>query len=697
MMAGGEAPEDPDRYQRIKEAARARNAETSAAGRDIGDLPPVVKPKRKARAERDFRRFCESYFPLTFSLGWSADHLKVIGRIETAVLDGGLFALAMPRGSGKTTLCECAGLWAIVYGHRRFVVPIGASEAAGTEILDSLRTELEVNELLLEDFPEVCYPIVRLEGIANRCKGQLFKGERTRITWTDRELVLPTIPESKASGAVIRVAGITGRIRGLKHKTPEGVSLRPDLVIVDDPQTDESARSATQCEQRERILAGAVLGLAGPGSKISGIMPCTVIQRGDMADSILDRMKHPEWNGERTKMVYTFPTRTDLWGQYAELRAEGLRAGDAGAAATRFYRKHRKEMDAGAVVAWPARHNPDELSGLQHAMNLKIQNEAAFAAECQNEPLVEAATQGELTADEIAGKLNRRERGSIPIGAQLITAMIDVHEAALYWLVAAWEHDFTGAVIDYGTFPDQRIGYFSLRDLRFPLAKAVKASGLEGQLRAGLELLTSSILARSYSREDGAGLRVERCLIDANWGASTDVVYEFCRASPFAGVVVPSHGRYVGASSQPFTEYRRKPGDRVGHNWRMPNVAGKRAVRHVVFDANYWKSFVHSRLAVAMGDRGGLSLFGSRPADHRLLAEHLTSEYRVRTSGRGREVDEWRIRPERSDNHWLDCLAGAAVAASMQGAILAGTGGASPAAGRGARVSFAEIQRRKRG
>ena len=34
-----------------------------------------------------------------------------------------------------------------------------------------------------------------------------------------------------------------------------------------------------------------------------------------------------------------------------------------------------------------------------------------------------------------------------------------------------------------------------------------------------------------------------------------------------------------------------------------------------------------------------------------------------------------KLRPEASDNHWLDCLVGCAVAASMQGAVLPGTGG----------------------
>jgi phage terminase large subunit GpA-like protein len=209
-----------------------------------------------------------------------------------------------------------------------------------------------------------------------------------------------------------------------------------------------------------------------------------------------------------------------------------------------------------------------------------------------------------------------------------------------------------------------------------------------------LKSLTDDYLTREWSRDDGAAMRIERCLVDANWGTSTDVVYQFCRESSHSAIVVPSHGRYVGASSVPFSEYKRKQGDRVGHNWRMPNVQGKRAVRYVLFDSNYWKSFVYSRLAVAMGDQGCLSLFGRNPNEHRLLAEHLTAEYRVKTSGRGRTVDEWKLRVERSDNHWFDCLVGAAVAASMQGVVLAGTAVGPPP--KRSRVSFAELQRSKR-
>ena len=661
----------PLTYEEKKNAARNRNLALAMAGRDIGELPEVVNPERKKRCRTNFRMFCEEYFPETFSLEWSPDHLKAIHKIETAVLKGGLFALAMPRGSGKSSLTEVAAIWAMLYGHREFIMLIGATESAALELLDSLMTEFEINEHLSEDFPEVTFPIQQLDGIANRCAGQLYHGERTRITWTSNEIVLPTIKGSAASGIVVRVAGITGRIRGMKYKRPDGRSVRPSLVVIDDPQTSESAGSLEQTRKRIRVLAGDILGLAGPGQKISGIMPCTIIRPGDMADIILNRQTHPDWNGERTKMVYEFPKNMKLWEQYAEIRAEALREEGNFRRATEFYEAHRAEMDEGAKVSWEARYNHDEISALQHAMNLKFQDEIAFAAEYQNDPLPED-TGGEeiLSIDAICAKINGLPHNKVPLACDRITLFIDVQKALLFYVVTAWAENFTGSVIDYGSWPDQHRREFSLADANPTIQSEFPRAGLEGGLYAALTALTDDLLGREWEREDGAVLKIERALIDANWGTSTDLVYQFCRESRFAGVVLPSHGRYVGASSKPMTEYRKQPGDRLGFNWMMPSVAKKRAVRHVIFDSNFWKSFVHARLAVAIGDKGSLTLYGRIPGVHQLLAEHLTAEYRVKTSGRGRTVDEWKLKPEHHDNHWLDCLAGCAVCGSMLGCTL---------------------------
>lgn len=675
-------------YSRHKDKTRERQMRMTLAGREIGTIPPVGNKHDREACRLNFREFCETYFARVFTLKWSPDHLRIIAKIEDAVLRGGLFALAMPRGSGKTSLCETACIWALLYGHRRFVVLIGAEAGLATQSLNSIKSEFESNEPLGEDFPEVCYPITALEGITHRCKGQLLNGERTQIQWSADKVVFPTVPGSAASGSVIEVAGITGQIRGLKHKTAAGEAIRPDLVVIDDPQTDDSAASASQCATRERVLMGAVLGLAGPDKTIAGIMPCTVVRPADLADRILDRTRRPQWNGERTKMVYEFPADSKCWEQYAELRAEGLRAGDGGKAATNYYAANREMMDAGAVVAWPERYRPGELSAIQSAMNLKLQDEAAFFAEYQNEPLpLVMDGSRELVAAEIAERINRQPRGIAPAEATALTAFIDVGEHLLYYAVCAWEPGFTGYVVDYGTYPDQERPYFTAKDAAQTLGRVTQIATLEGSLYAGLTACADHILDRDYGP-----LRVGRCAIDAGWGMSTDIVFRWIKQSKFAPILYPSFGKYIGAGINPMHDWPVVGGQKRGNNWLVPlPKPGK--VRHLLYDTNHWKSFVSARLTMPLGERGSMTLFGERSAQHRCFADHMTAETATQTSGRGRTLEEWRIKPHKPDNHWWDCLVGCAVLASVEGITLADVGQPKKLV---QRVSYKEMQAARR-
>ena len=96
------------------------------------------------------------------------------------------------------------------------------------------------------------------------------------------------------------------------------------------------------------------------------------------------------------------------------------------------------------------------------------------------------------------------------------------------------------------------------------------------------------------------------------------------------------------------------------------------------FDAvEIWHEIRALRTA-AVGNTASLSLFGDHTDQHRLFAEHLTAECRVKTEGCSRTVDEWKLRPQRGDNHWFDGLVGCAVAASILGVVLAGTNSVRP-------------------
>lgn len=676
---------------------RSENRRDITAGYpEPGDL------ELRAACDRDFRLFCESYFPNAFYLAWGEEQLRAIEQMQRVVLEGGLFAFAMPRSSGKTALAVRASLWALLYGHRRFVTLLAATEEQAKALLRHFKVSIVDNEPLARDFRQVCYPIRQLENNGRRAIGQLFDGEQTQITWKDDRLTFPIMPDwacdgTNVSGSVIRVAGLTGgNIRGQSATLPSGEIIRPELVLLDDPQTRESAASPSQNATREAIIKGDVLGMSGPKKRIAALMACTVIRKDDMADLMLDRKRNPAWCGQKTKMMLSFPTAEKLWDEYKEIRLEDLVAERGTARCNEFYASRQAEMDAGGVVSWPARFNEDEISAIQHAMNLRIERgEAAYFAEYQNEPLpdVEENT-GDLTPDQIAAKVTRIPRHLVPMGCNRLTAFIDVQGNMLFYLVAAWKDDFGGQVIDYGVFPDQKRAYFTKRDAKIGFSDVFSGVGIEGQIRRALDDLTGRLLGRKWIRDDGAEMTIERCMIDSGWPVSTAVVKEFCRQSPHSAVLTPSKGIGVRASQRPMAEWKKDEGERKGMNWRVRSVDGSRYVRTAEYDTNYWKTFVHSRLATAAGDSGCLGLFGDKPSQHKLLADHLTAEFHVLVSEKGRSVDEWRPRPGSPDNDWLDCLVGATVAASIQGVSLPETASRTVVKAKKQTISLDELRRR---
>ena len=645
-----------------------KNAARKAA-QDIGEIPPIENPQRRHKAEGDFRFFCETYFADVFYLTWSDDHLRVISKIEKSVLQGGLFAFAMPRGSGKSALTRSAAIWAILIGRRRYVCLIGSATRQSLNLFQSVQAAFLGNELLLADFPEVVYPIRCLENSAHKQRGQRYNGELTYSIWGTHKIVIPTIPGSIASGSVITVDSLDSNIRGQSHTTMDGKIIRPDLVLVDDPQTRESARSADQTAQRLSTLNGDVLGMAGPGKKISGLLTCTKIYDKDLADQILDKDKNPEWQGECTKMVYAFPTNTSLWDKYSQIRADSLRAGNGGREATEFYMQHRDQMDVGVKVAWPDRFNEDEISAIQHAMNLMYRDEVAFFAEYQNDPVAQQSEEEVLTPEQVAEKINGRKRGEVPLRCQYLTAFIDIHDKLLFYVVCGWEEDFTGYVIDYGTYPDQKRLRFTLRKAQSTLQDIAPGMEKEGAVQAGLETLCRDLSSKEWPRAGGAAMRIDRLLIDTGYlpGIIENVRHKL------GSCIMASKGIGIKAANKPMSTYRRKAGERYGHNWYIPNVNKSNEFPHVAIDTNYWKSFAHDRLFTADGDRGALTLFGKSPNLHRLFAEHIAgSETWVKTEGHGRVVYQWSPKPARPDNHWFDCLVGCCVGASMCGCSLTG-------------------------
>lgn len=673
-----ECRDNPDARRAVRKLYYAqRERQEFEKSRDIGEIPPVQNEERRKRCSTSLRLFIEEYFrdAEKFNLPWASFHLETMRKMEASIINGGLFSLALPRGSGKSSISERAIIWAILYGYRHYIVAIGDGRSAAQEILETVQTEIESNEKLIADFPEVCYPIAQLQGIVQRATGQRYHGKPTDISWgSSGTIVFPTIEGSPSSGSILVTAGINSRLRGMKRTTSDGRELRPDFVFLDDVQNDRSAASQSQIDKRLKVIRGTVLGLAGAGKKMAGVMACTVIRRGDVADICLDRQQSPEWNGTRYGLLEAMPVNEELWKQYHEIWSESQRTGHGISEATEFYRGHRREMDEGAMPTWPERFEHDELSAVQYAMDRLYSNRDTFYSEYQNQPLDEISeNEIRLEPQEIIAKVSGLPRYSVPQECTRVVAYIDVQAKLLPFVVMAFSDDGTGHVIDYGTFPDLKTWDWVLADVTKTYQTA--GMGFEGSLTLALDTLTQQLIGHKYIREDGMELQIERCLVDAAWGVSSSTVVTYCSRSQWSTVLMPSFGRSITADKKPYSEYRKVAGQTIGDFWMISK--NRQNVRVMEIDTNFVKTLVSMRIRTAIGDKGSFQIWGKQHdvhtnAIHRTFSQQMTSEYGIPTAGRSRTVNVWRLLPGR-DNHYWDCVCGCYAAASERGVSYAGS------------------------
>ena len=116
-----------------------------------------------------------------------------------------------PRGFSKSSICSrFFPLYLALHGYKKDIFLVSATIALAKENLRVIRTELENNELLVKDF-----------------------GDLKSDKWTEEQLNL-------TNGVIIRAKGRGFQIRG----------FRPDAIICDDLEDDESIASK---EQRDKL------------------------------------------------------------------------------------------------------------------------------------------------------------------------------------------------------------------------------------------------------------------------------------------------------------------------------------------------------------------------------------------------------------------------------------------------------------
>lgn len=263
-------------------------------------------------------------------------------------------------------------------------------------------------------------------------------------------------------------------------------------------------------------------------------------------------------------------------------------------------------------------------------------------------------SQTPLEAEAIAARLNHLPRGVVPSDATVLTIGIDIGKYLCHWVALAVRPDFTGAVIDYGR-----------------LEVPTDSLGLEQGVLVALKQFRETIV-EGWPRGTPSGERVRPQLVLIDSGFATSSVYAFCRTANDATVqVMPVVGRGAG---QQFMQHYNRPTSTgsivryIGHACHAVYLPGE-GLQLLESDADHWKSFIHQRLVIPHATQSAWTLFGSTASDHNTFARHLTAERKTEQflAGRG-VVTQWeRIRKQ---NHFLDALHYAAVAASCVGASL---------------------------
>lgn len=665
---GSGADHASDESQRI---AKIINAKT-ALGQEIGPLSSISDPERRERGRLSLITFAETYFKPTFYIPWAPYQVSMLDAFQSVVLDGGRVCKAVRRGGLKSTCARVATIWAVLYGHRIFPVLVGASDSKANEHRENFFAMMASSPALVDDFPEILPLLLKWRQPKRqfRLDGRMLsvhpKDERGRI-------IFPDIEGADSCEAHVAPYSVNATdVSGLSFVNRNGVTIRPDLLIFDDVQTPQSALSPSMTQKREERITKTFCGLVGLGEKLAAIMVCTVREADDLTQRFLSRKKHPDWSGERYPSVIDMPDRMDLWQVYAVKLTQGKQPADGKEAAQLFYLQNRSEMDAGGKVAWEYDKLPDEISALQSLMTIRFTDSTYFSCEIQQEGTPVVNTSGvKLDAQTLLTRLSHIKRGIVPDSASYLTAFVDSSDQVLWWMVCAWTKEFSGWIVDYGTWPDQGRPVFYKNDLVTTISDLLPGAAWEEQFTLAHTQLEKR-LTMPWLDESAGERNLDLIIKDWSDGGHKKRIAAQIQASVNKTRIRPSKGFAPKPNRKPVHDWGDNLRDRHTSSYWLERRSENPI--HLLYDTNIWKTNAARRLLTTAAAPSSVLLPGSDERANRLLTEHLTAEQPKSIVYDGASGIAWEAIPNRN-NDWFDCYVGCNVGASMLGCVLAGEKG----------------------
>jgi predicted phage terminase large subunit-like protein len=207
----------------------------------------MTKEQRKRRGSTDFQWFCRYYLSDYFISEPAEFHRDLSELVDTQEK----VIVAAPREHAKSTVVSFAKvLHSICYERSHFVVIFRESEPVARQNVDDIRQEIETNERIHEDFGDLT----------------------DKRKWAESEFVT-------SNGIKVVARGRGSSARGLRYK-----QYRPDLVICDDIEDDETVESKDQRDKQYRWFKRVVSNIVAPGGHL--FLVGTVLHH----DSVLSRL-----------------------------------------------------------------------------------------------------------------------------------------------------------------------------------------------------------------------------------------------------------------------------------------------------------------------------------------------------------------------------------------------------------------------
>lgn len=669
LVAIGEIePEKPAESKNQRDAQRQQ--QETAAAQEIGPLPEPKDPQRRERASNDNLLFAETYFPKTFFMGWAPYQRRMMDRFQGVLTEGGKECHAVRRGGLKSTCARVSTIWGTVNGHVRFPVLVGATDPKANEHRENFFAMLRSSETLLEDYPELLPLLLKKKQPKKqfRLDGQLLevhhKDDKGRI-------VFPNIEGAVSDETHIAPYSVNATdVSGLAFVDRHGVTVRPDALIFDDVQTPQSARSPSQTSTRESNIVKVFGGLEGMTEDIPAIMVCTVREHDCLTMRFLNRELHPDWDGYRYPSIISMPDNLELWDIYAQKLAMGATADDGKRLAREFYLANFEEMNAGAVVAWDKDITPPAVDSLQSLMTVRATKPDYFETDIQQNGVPPADASGvKLESKLLQERVSGIPRGTVPDQSSYLTAFVDSSDEVLWWMVCAWQTDFTGWIVDYGTWPNQGRPQFLKRDLVKKITQEMPGHSWEEAFVNAHNKLDDELLETEWFTESGEARKIDLLLKDWSDGEHKKRIQSQVLASLNRTRIRPSKGIGQKPNRKPVHAWGDDYVDRdSGEHW--VERRGENPM-HVQYDVNIWKTHAARRLLTIHGASSAVLFPGNNGNSHSKLVDHFTAETPRSVTVDGSSGTMW-DQPDGVENDWWDCFVGNTTAASMLGCQLKG-------------------------